>query len=206
MSQRDHPSSGSSPALRQRAARFVTEVLAPAPVSALVVVLVAVHSARSPGEALRWGGLAVLFATLVPFAYIVRGVRRQRLTDHHVGRREQRPLPLLVGVGSVALLYGLLSYLGAPRELLALIAAMVTGLVVSLLVTLVWKISVHAGVVAGTVVVLVVIFGPVALLLSPLILLVGWARVELGDHTLAQVIAGALLGAVVATSVFSLLR
>jgi membrane-associated phospholipid phosphatase len=48
--------------------------------------------------------------------------------------------------------------------------------------------------------------GSVALSLVPLVLLVGWARVALQDHTPAQALAGAALGALVAASVFSLLR
>jgi len=80
------------------------------------------------------------------------------------------------------------------------------GLIVSLLVTLLWKISVHVAVVAGAVVILVLVFGPLLLVLGPLVALVGWARVEVADHTPAQVIAGSGLGAAVAAVVFVLLR
>ena len=127
----------------------------------------------SPGTALRrrpkplrWGILAALFASFVPFLYIVRGVRRGRLTDHHVRVREQRRLPLLVGVASVVIGLTLLALWGAPRELVALVASMVVGLASSLLVTLVWKISIHTAVVAGAVTILVLVFGPPLLVLS----------------------------------------
>jgi len=96
--------------------------------------------------------------------------------------------------------------LGAPRELVALVAAMGVGLIVSLLVTLLWKISVHVAVVAGAVVILVLVFGPLLLVLAPLVALVGWARVEVADHTPAQVTAGRGLGATVAAVVVVLLR
>ena len=191
---------------RRRLARIVTEVFAPAPVSLVVLVSVTLHSARSPAEALRFGAIAVVFATLIPFAYLVQGVRRRQLTDIHVRRREQRTLPLLVGIGSAVVLFGLLLWLGAPRDLIALIGAMVLGLAVSLLVTLFWKISVHAGSVAGALAVLAVVFGPGLLLLAPLLGLVAWARVELGDHTVAQVTGGAAVGAGVVVLVFTLSR
>ena len=61
-------------------------------------------------------------------------------------------------------------------------------------------------VVAGAVVILTLVFGPAALSLAPLVVLVGWARVTVQDHTPAQTLAGAALGALVAASVFSLLR
>jgi membrane-associated phospholipid phosphatase len=206
--ERAHPGATTPPRQsgRRRLARLVTEALAPAPTVALLLLVVAWRSAPSPAEALRWGLLAALFASLVPFAYILRGVRRRRLTDHHVGVREQRPLPLLVGIASVLAGLALLAAWGAPRDLVALVAAMAVGLATSLLVTLAWKISVHTAVVAGAVVILVLVFGPTLLALAPAVTLVGWARVEVGDHTPAQVVAGAALGATVAAVVFSLLR
>jgi membrane-associated phospholipid phosphatase len=181
-------------------------VFAPAPTVAVLLLVVAWRSAPTAAEAVKWGLLAALFASFIPLGYILRGVRRRRLTDHHVGVREQRPLPLLVGIASVLVGLALLAAWGAPRDLVPLVAAMVVGLSTSLLVTLFWKISVHAAVTAGAVVILVFVFGPALLTLVPLVALVGWARVEVGDHTPAQVVAGVGLGAAVAGVVFSLLR
>jgi membrane-associated phospholipid phosphatase len=194
------------PSARRRLARLATEVLAPAPTVAVLLLLVAWRSAPTPGEALKWGGLAALFASLVPFGYILRGVRRRRLTDRHVRVRAQRPVPLLAGIGSVLVGLTLLALWGAPPDLVALVAAMAVGLVTVLLVTLFWKVSIHAAVIAGAVVILVLVFGPWLVLLSPLVALVGWSRVEAGDHSPAQVIVGVLLGGVVAGTVFPLLR
>lgn len=189
-----------------RLARLVTETLAPAPTVALLLLLVAWHSAPSTADAVRWGVLAALFASIVPFMYIIRGVRRGRLTDHHVRVREQRRLPLLVGVASVVIGLTLLALWGAPRELVALVGSMVVGLASSLLVTLMWKISIHTAVVAGAVTILVLVFGPPLLSLAPLVALVCWARVAVGDHTPAQTMAGVTLGATVAAVCFTLLR
>jgi len=142
----------------------------------------------------------------VPFAYIVRGVRRRRLTDHHVSVRQQRPLPLVVAIGSIVVGLLLMTYFGAPRPMIALIAAMTVGLIVSLGITLVWKISVHAAVLSGAVVIVVLVFGSAFLFLVALIPLVGWARLERADHTVPQVAAGAVIGAVIAAGVFVPLR
>lgn len=189
-----------------RLARLVTEVLAPAPMVAALLLLVAWHSAPSAADAVRWGILAALFASFVPFLYIVRGVRRGRLTDHHVRLREQRRLPLLVGIASVLIGLTLLALWGAPRDLVALVAAMAVGLSSSLLVTLFWKLSIHTAVVAGAITILVLVFGPTLLVLAPLVALVCWARVAVHDHTPAQTVAGVALGATVAAVVFSSLR
>jgi len=187
-------------------ARLVTEILAPAPTVAVLVLLVAWHSAPTAAEAVRWGALAALFVSVMPFLYVVRGVRRGGLTDHHVGVRQQRPLPLLVGVASMLVGLMVLVLWGAPPDLVALVAVVAIGLVTSLLVTLVWKLSIHAVVVSGAVTILVFVFGPPLLVLAPLVPLVCWARVAVHDHTAAQTVAGAVLGAGVAAVVFSALR
>ncbi|MET8352813.1 MULTISPECIES: phosphoesterase PA-phosphatase [unclassified Micromonospora] len=189
-----------------RIARLVTELTAPAVLVSVLMVTVSWHSSRNPGHGLAWGLLATLFVTGIPFAYIVGGVRRGRLTDHHIGRRDQRRVPLLVGLGSVAAGLALLAVLGAPRPLLALAVAGLAGLVVAVSVSHWWKMSIHSAVAAGTLIILVLTFGTELLVAVPLLGVVGWARVRLRDHTVAQVLAGGVLGAIISGVVFGLLR
>ncbi|WP_250030917.1 phosphoesterase PA-phosphatase [Paractinoplanes maris] len=186
--------------MRFRVARVVTEVLAPGVLVALLLMAVGFHAGS------WWGVGAAIFTAGIPMAYVVRGVRRGRLTSHHIPEREHRRGPLLFGLASVVVGTVALVLLGAPRELLALLAAGITGLVVFALVTAYWKMSIHAGVAAGTVAVLIAVYGPVALLGVPLVPLVGWSRLVLKAHTLGQVVAGTLVGAVIAGTVFPLLR
>jgi hypothetical protein len=171
-------------------ARLLTEMFAPPSVVAALLVLVALHSTSSSVDALHWGSIAVLFAALIPVTYIVRGVRRQYLSDHHVQAREQRPGVVLVAVASVIVGLALFALLGAPRDLFALVAGMAVGLAASLAVTMVWKISTHVAVVTGAVVILGLTFGTPYLALLPAVVLVGWARVGIGDHKPTQVVAG----------------
>lgn len=180
-----------------RAAKLLTEILSPAVLVATVLLAVAWHAADTPGQALLWGLIAAAAASFIPITYIVRGVRRGHWTDKHVGDRAQRKLPLLVCLLSTAAGTVTLALAGAPRELLALIASMVAALVVAVPVTLIarWKISIHALVAAGTAVALVVVGGPALLVTWPLAAAVGWSRVHLRDHTTAQVVAGAVVGA-----------
>lgn len=185
-----------------RAARLVTEVTAPAVLVTGLTVVIGWHSAGGV-RGLAWGLLATVFAAGVPFAYILGGVRRGRLTDHHLGRREQRRVPLLLGLASAAAGLALLAALGAPRPVLALVAAGVVGLVVAVAVSHWWKMSIHSAVAAGTLVVLVLTFGPRLLPAVPLLALVGWSRVRLRDHTVAQVVVGALVGGLVAGLVYA---
>jgi membrane-associated phospholipid phosphatase len=63
-----------------------------------------------------------------------------------------------------------------------------------------------ASVLAGLAMLLALVFGPALILALPVVALVAWARVRLGDHTPAQTLAGAALGGLIATTVFILLR
>ncbi|MEH1014854.1 phosphoesterase PA-phosphatase [Micromonospora sp. CPCC 206060] len=191
------------PALRL--ARLVTEFTAPAVLATLLLVVIGWHSTPG-GTGLAWGLFAALFASVIPFAYIVGGVRRGRLTDHHVGVREQRRLPLLVGLASVLAGLLALTLLGAPGPVRALVTAGAVGLLVGAVLGPRWKMSVHVAVATGAAAVLVLVFGPGLLLSLPLPVLVGWSRVRLGDHTVGQVVVGGIVGGAVTGLVFGLGR
>ena len=120
--------------------------------------------------------------------------------------REHRRGPLLIGLASVVTGLVLLAVAGAPRELTLLLIAGAVGLVVFAAITHWWKISFHAGVSGGTVAVLAAVFGPAALIMVLLVPVVGWSRIRLAAHTAAEVVAGAVLGALIVAAVFLPLR
>jgi hypothetical protein len=185
---------------RHRMARLVTEVMSPVVLIVAVILIVAVHSAGLV-RGLALGLIAVFFAGGLPYGLVLIGVRRGRLTDHHISRREQRPPVMAVALASVVSGLLVLRWLDAPRALFALMAAMVAGLIVALVITSFWKISIHAATAAGTVASLAILVSPWWLIASPLVVLTGWARVEIRDHTPVQVLVGSIVGAVVAADV-----
>ncbi|MGW0854943.1 hypothetical protein [Streptomyces sp. NPDC002690] len=198
------PPAAAAPAER-RSARLVTEVLAPPNLVILVLIVIGVHSTGSLRGA-GWGLLAGVFCGGLPIAYVVAGVRRGRWSDKHLKIREQRWTPLFVTLGSVLVGTGLLLALDAPREVVALVAAMIAGLLLTMVVTVWWKVSVHTAVASGAAVVITVAYGWWAALLLLGVAAVGWSRVSLRDHTTAQVVVGAFLGGTAAAAVFAGLR
>ncbi|QFZ18032.1 phosphatase PAP2 family protein [Saccharothrix syringae] len=194
-------------------ARLVTEVLAPWVLVLSLPLVVAWHATGNVPDALLWGAVVGLTGSVIPMVVIVHGARRGRWNGHHVTNREGRLVPLLACLASLGLGIAALTLGGAPRAMVALALAMFLSLVVCLAVTFGvpvngergWKVSFHAAVAAGAVTVLFISFGPWALLGVPLVALVAWSRVALGDHTTPQVVVGALLGAVLAGSSFWLL-
>ncbi|MEU6078388.1 phosphoesterase PA-phosphatase [Micromonospora sp. NPDC047074] len=192
------------PALR--VARAVTEVFAPALLAAAMPVVVGVTSVSPIGTGLGWALVGALFCSVIPNTLIWWGVHRGRLTDHHIRVREQRRAPLGCGLLSVSVGLALMISLGAPRPVTAMVVVMFAlGLAVTA-ANLVWKLSIHAAVAAGSAAVLVIEFGPALLASVPVVALVGWSRVRLRDHTVAQVIVGTAVGMLVAIPVFLLLQ
>jgi membrane-associated phospholipid phosphatase len=186
-------------------ARVVTELSGPAICAVAGLLVVAIRNAGS-GAGAAWGGFAAIFVAGLPMAYIAKGVKAGRWTDHHVAERAQRAVPLLVALVSVATCAGLLVVVDAPRELIALVVAMLAGLTAVLAVTHWWKVSIHAAVAGGLLAIFVILFGPWALLGLPILGAVAWSRTVLDAHTWPQVLVGALLGALVAAAVFPPLR
>ncbi len=189
-----------------RVARAVTEVFAPALLAAVMPIVIGVTSVLPVGAGLAWALVGTLFCSLIPNTLIWWGVRRGRLTDHHIRVREQRRTPLVYGLLSVLVGLTLMIGFGAPRPVTAMVVVMFAlGLAVTA-ANLVWKLSIHAAVAAGSAAVLVIEFGPALLATVPVVALVGWSRVRLRDHTVAQVIAGTAVGLLVAIPAFLLLR
>jgi hypothetical protein len=192
--------------IRQRVARWLTEAFAPAVLVSVLLVLLGGHSEPSLARGLALGAVAALFESVLPFLYVLRGVRTGRLSDHHLGDHRQRRGPLLVGLVSVVTGFAVLFAAHAHRELLAAVFAGGVGLVVAAAVNHWWKMSIHAAVAAGSVVILVLVYGWPMLVTAPLVGAIGWSRVALKDHSVAQVVVGTALGAAVAGGVFSALR
>ncbi len=186
-----------------RVAKVITEVFAPVPSGLVVVAFIAWHFAPTKSGAIRDAIFGILLALLLPFGYLLRQVRKGHVTDHHVGLRTQRPRILLVFFLGVLATLVVLFEVGSPSELIALVGASLVGLVVALTITLFWKISIHAGVAAGINTIFVILFGPGMLLMAPFVLVVGWARVRLGDHTATQVAVGTFIGALVSGIAFT---
>ena len=198
------PTDGQPPGERGAFAQRVTDGLEPKNWIVAVTLLVGWWADGLVGTA--WGAFGVLFAAVFPVLFIRYGIRRGSWADRHLGVRQQRLVVMPFIIASVLTGTLLMWALGAPSELTALIAAMVVAMVVLLAITVVWKVSVHTAVSSGSVVVLALTYGPPLWAAYSLVALVGWSRVALRDHTLAQVLVGTALGGLVAGVIFTALR
>jgi hypothetical protein len=184
-------------------AYWLSQITSPFVVGLGVFGYVSLSTAPTVTEGLQW--LTVIgVGLLVPFVFIWWGVKTGKLTDLHVSRRSERLVPLLVGLIALGGMLAGLLLLSASRSLVATLVAVVVSYALATLITQVakYKISLHIDSAAGAVTVCCLLVSPVFLALSPLVVLIAWARWKLEAHSPLQAICGATLAVAVTVTTF----
>ena len=190
---------------KNRSARWLTEVFQPPAVVTVQLLLSPAIEAGFPGTAV-YGALAAFFVCVLPLLLLLGLVRLGKVTDHHVSDRKQRAPVLLMALASVITGLLVLEAIGAPRSVVAMVLAIVGGILVIAAVSPFWKISGHAAAMSSSAVIVVLMLGPAWLPLLLLVPAVGWSRVVLRAHSVAQVVAGSLFGGLVMAGLWWQLR
>lgn len=190
---------------KNRAAKWLTETFQP-PV--VVTIQLLASPVTDPGfpETVVYGALAALFVCVIPLVLLLVLVRLGKVTDHHVSDRKQRAPVLLMALGSILAGLLVLAALGAPQSVVAMVLAVVGGVVVLAVVSPFWKMSGHAAAISCSAVIAVLMLGVAWIPLLLLVPAVGWSRVVLRAHTVAQVVAGSLFGGVVMAGIWWMLQ
>ena len=186
-------------------ARWLTEAFQPPVVVSIQLLISSLPEPGFPGT-VGYGALAALFVCVLPLFLLLILVRRGKVTDHHVSDRTQRAPVLLMALGCIALGLLVLSAVGAPQSVIAMVLAVVGGVAVLAAVSPFWKMSGHAAAISCSAVVAVLMLGAAW---APLLLLVPavvWSRVVLRAHSVAQVVAGSLFGGLVMAGIWWLLK
>lgn len=137
--------------------------------------------------------VSLVFASILPMAIILFWAKKLN-TDRDISNRQDRFMPLIVGIISyfigvvISFILGLDNFL----TLLLLCYSVNTGVV--LLITIKWKISVHTTGLSGPVAALILLLGPIGAAFGVLYPIIIWSRVLLKKHTLAQAICGGVQG------------
>ena len=173
--------------------------------SMLSVIIFPLVGWRAGGvQGVLWALLALLILTGFPLVYIWVGIRRGWVGDWELSRRSDRPRFILVSLSSDLFAFLVLGVGGAPRLvwLLALIYACLG--ITMFTISNFWKISLHMVGVSGFATLLTYVFGPAAAWTFLSLPLVAWARLYRRKHTPAQLVAGAVGGALITLGVLYL--
>ena len=175
-----------------RLAYWVSQIGSP-PVTGAVTALM-IGFILSTSSAWLWTIFYIALTILVPCAYIVWLVYMGKVVDFHLPARAQRIRPLMLSLAT-ALVTWLVMFQGQAPALLQMLATVnVVQMALFLLITLRWKISLHCTATTILAELAFVLFGTSAIFLTMSIPLIAWSRVHLERHTVAQTVAGILLG------------
>ncbi|GCE19499.1 phosphatase PAP2 family protein [Dictyobacter kobayashii] len=178
--------------LHIQGARLVSTILSPA-VVALPFILLMAFSTNDQNPLLS-AIITIFFLCVGPMGYITFGVMTGKFTDVDVSVRSQRVGPFLFGIASSLIGFLILHVTNGQKNLESVLLLVSISGMIMMLITFWWKISMHASALSAAVTALSMVYGRVILPAFLLVILVSWSRVVLRRHTLAQVIAGSLVG------------
>lgn len=189
----------------QRLAHKISIWFNPVYYSPLVFLASALVSSSSVPQAFFFTILSTLFIAVPVLAYILIGQKFGFLDDPHIPQRRKRVGLYLVSTFGTLICLWVLIRLEAPIELLATILALLIATFIAAIINVFWKISIHTGGIVGAATVMTFLFWPYGLLTYLMAIVVGWSRITLKKHTLAQVLAGGLVAFVATVLTFSVL-
>ena len=177
----------------QLIARCVSQLTNPGLIAIPLVLSVAWRATTSWREAFLWGGPYLLLADVCPMTLLILLGRWGWAVDLEHACRRERLKPLLVSLGFVGLTAALYQHIHAPFLLRRLAWVQMVQAALMTAITPFWQISFHGATAGALAAVGLILYGMETWPLLGLLPLVGWAQVERGRHTLAQVAVGALL-------------
>lgn len=137
--------------------------------------------------------ISLVFASILPMVIIIYWAKKIN-TDKDISNRQDRYIPLVIGIISYFIGFLISFYLGISNFLTFLLLCYAVNTGVILLITSKWKISVHTTGISGPIAALILLLGPFGAVFAVIYPVVIWARVLLKKHTLSQAICGGALG------------
>ncbi|MBD5655201.1 MAG: phosphatase PAP2 family protein [Candidatus Eremiobacteraeota bacterium] len=166
-------------------------------VTALALFVIVAHQ-EAHGIAAFWSLLftSTFFTSIGPMLYVLWLYSTDRIADLDMSVRSERERVFGVFVVFYAAGTLVLYLLKAPALMTASMAGYAAASLVVQYITRYWKISTHALGITAPLVVMIYLYGLQPLPFLVLVPIVCWSRVWLRAHTVLQVIAGTVLGAV----------
>jgi membrane-associated phospholipid phosphatase len=188
--------------MRERLARLISNTLNPFVVSAVIITLLAFRESSGILEAIKWASISMALSVLPTLVVVIYMVRSKRMDGFFNTTREQRNFIYFLASGLGAVGCGVLWLLSAPELLAVTFTTGLISIVVFTGINYFWKVSLHTAFMAASLTIVIIIYGAVAAWTLVFLPLVAWARIELKQHSLAQVVIGGLLAALIAAGIF----
>jgi cytochrome c biogenesis protein CcdA len=171
----------------------ISFILSPYLVALIFIVTISYVFSENLAQFLPWAMILVFFSLLVPVAYILYLVEAKKVSNWHLSRHAERRLPFMVGTISALIGTLALFVLHAAKPLMVFGLTFSFNALLITIITFFWKISLHTALFSSLVTISAILFGWHFLFLLFLLIPLGWSRYHRQRHTIAQVIAGAVV-------------
>ena len=138
--------------------------------------------------------ICLLFSNIIPIITVLFLKYKNIITDLDASIKEQRILPLSLGVLYSILGLITLKYFNANNFVQGLMFCYITNTIITIIITKFWKISIHAMGVTAPIAILYIYGYQYIFLMLLITFLIGISRIILQAHSFEQVIVGSLLG------------
>lgn len=174
-------------------ARFVSTLFVPPSFTIFIFTIFAFTLESEPSKQVVTILIALVFGFIAPIVLFLILRKKGKLADQDASIKEERTFPFIIAIGFY--LVGLVFMIKYDLNIISIAFwfCYISNTIITIFINKFWKISAHAMGAAGPFAAVVFAFGWIGLILLPIVIFVGWARIELKCHTLTQVIAGILL-------------
>lgn len=185
-------------------ARILSTVFNPFLTALALFVILAHVTAQDTLDFWRLLFLSTFFTSIGPMLYVFWLYSTERISDLDMSVRSERELVFSAFVVFYLAGAAALWITHSPKLLIAAMLGYFASTLIVGYITRYWKISTHALGITAPLVALTLLYGRQPLPFLVLIPMVCWARVYLKAHTIAQVVAGAVLATITTVLFFSL--
>jgi len=174
-------------------ARIISTLFVPPSFTIIIFTIFAYTLESEPIKKVVTILIALVFGFIAPIVLFLILRKKGKLADQDASIKEERTIPFLIAI--IFYLIGLWIMIKYDLNIISIAFwfCYISNTIITIIINKFWKISAHSMGVAGPFSALVFVFGWIGIILLPIVILVGWARIELKCHTSSQVVTGVLL-------------
>jgi len=174
-------------------ARIISTVFVPPSFTLIVFTIFALVLENEFYKQLIVISTAFVFGFIAPIVLFVILRKKKKLIDIDASEKDERTFPFIISI--LFYLAGLIILIIFNVIIISIAFwfCYISNTLITIFINKHWKISAHSMGASGPLAAMTYVFGPMALVFSLIILMVGWSRIQLKVHNAAQVSAGILL-------------
>lgn len=173
--------------------RFISTLFVPPSFTIIVYAIFALTLETDSSKKILTFIIPFIFGFISPIILFLYLRKKGKLVDQDASIKEERTFPFLIAI--IFYLIGLALMLKFNLHIISIAFwfCYISNTLITILINKYWKISAHAMGASGPFAAIIFSFGWIGFIMLPIVFLVGWSRIKLKCHTLAQVLLGVVL-------------